>query len=61
MYNIDFKEIGKRVRAERNKQDLTQEKLAEMADIDDSFMGHIERSGRTMSIVTLVKLAGEVS
>jgi transcriptional regulator with XRE-family HTH domain len=57
MYNIDYKELGKRIRAERRKQDLTQEKLAEMADISDSFMGHIERGGRTLSIETLAKLA----
>jgi len=57
MYNIDYKELGKRIRAERRKQDLTQEKLAEMADISESFMGHIERGGRTLSIETLAKLA----
>jgi len=57
MYNIDYKELGKRIRTERRKQDLTQEKLAEMADISDSFMGHIERGGRTLSIETLAKLA----
>ena len=33
MYNIDYKELGKRIRAERRKQYLTQEKLAEMANI----------------------------
>lgn len=43
MYDIDYKELGKRIRAERQKQELTQEKLAEMANISDSFMGHIER------------------
>lgn len=57
MYNIDYKELGKRIRAERRKKDLTQEKLAEMAEISDSFMGHIERGGRTLSIETLAKLA----
>lgn len=57
MYNIDYKELGKRIRAERRRQDLTQEQLAEMADISDSFMGHIERGGRTLSIETLARLA----
>jgi transcriptional regulator with XRE-family HTH domain len=57
MYNIDYKELGKRIRSERRKQDLTQEELAEMADISASFMGHIERGGRTLSIETLAKLA----
>jgi transcriptional regulator with XRE-family HTH domain len=61
MYNIDYKELGKRIRAERRRQDLTQEKLAEMAEISDSFMGHIERGGRTLSIETLVKLANALN
>ena len=57
MYSIDYKEIGKRIRAERRRQDITQEKLAETAKISISFMGHIERGGRTLSIETLAKLA----
>jgi len=61
MYNIDYKELGKRIRSERRKQDLTQERLAEMADISDSFMGHIERGGRTLSIETLAKLANALN
>jgi len=61
MYNIDYKELGERIRAERRKQDLTQERLAEMADISNSFMGHIERGGRTLSIETLAKLANALN
>ncbi|MDR1803451.1 MAG: helix-turn-helix domain-containing protein [Treponema sp.] len=61
MYNIDYKELGDRIRAERRKQDFTQEKLAEMADISNSFMGHIERGGRTLSIETLAKLANALN
>ena len=57
MYKIDYKEIGSRIRAERRRQDLTQEKLSEMADISESFLGHVERGGRTLSIETLAKLA----
>ena len=57
MQIIDYKELGQRIRAERRRQDLTQEKLAELADISDSFMGHIERGGRTLSVETLAKLA----
>jgi transcriptional regulator with XRE-family HTH domain len=57
MYNIDYKALGERIRAERKRQGLTQEKLAEMAEISESFMGHIERGGRTLSIETLAKLA----
>ena len=61
MYKIDYKELGKRIRAERQNQKLTQEKLAEMAEISESFLGHIERGGRTLSIETLAKLANALN
>ena len=61
MYNIDYKEIGKRIRAERRHQELTQEKLSEMADISESFLGHIERGGRVLSVETLAKLANALN
>lgn len=32
-----------------------------MANISDSFMGHIERGGRTLSIETLAKLANALN
>lgn len=61
MYNIDYKEIGKRIRAERRRQELTQEKLSEMADISESFLGHVERGGRILSVETLAKLANALN
>jgi transcriptional regulator with XRE-family HTH domain len=61
MYKVDYKELGARIRAERRRQDLTQERLAEMSDISDSFMGHIERGGRVLSIETLAKLANALN
>ena len=56
-YNIDYKAIGRRLRAARREKDLTQEKLAELADISESFLGHIERGGKVLSVETLAKLA----
>lgn len=58
---VDYSEIGERIREERHKQNLTQEKLAEMAEISESFMGHIERGGRTLSIETLVKISNALN
>lgn len=57
MYKIDYVALGKRIRDERKRQHLTQEQLAELADISESFMGHIERGGRVLSVETLIKLA----
>ena len=61
MYNIDYKEIGARIRTERRKQNLTQEKLSEMAGISESFLGLIERGGRTLSIETMANLANALN
>ena len=52
----DYKDFGRRIRALRRKQSLTQEELAEKGDLSASFMGHIERGSRIASIDTLVAL-----
>ena len=57
MSKIDYKLLGEQVRYVRNQQHLSQEDLAEMCDISSSFMGHIERGTRKMSLETFVSLA----
>ena len=52
-----YKAIGRRIRTQRIQRGLTQEKLAEMAGISLSFLGHIERGTRKMSVETLCNLA----
>lgn len=61
VYQINYQEIGKRIRTERKKQHITQERLAELADISTSFMGHIERGSRVLSIETLIGLANALN
>jgi len=53
---MDYILMGQRIRHFRVTRKLTQEQLAEAADISASFMGHIERGNRISSIETLVKL-----
>lgn len=53
---MDFVQLGKRVRYIRRCQDITQEQLAEMAEISTSFVGHIERGTRVLSVQTLLYL-----
>lgn len=53
---MDYKQIGKRFRWLRKRADLTQEMAAEFVDISPSFMGHIERGTRIMSLDTFVRL-----
>ena len=57
MYNIDYKEMGKRIRVRRKELGLTQEKLAEKIEISTSHMGEIERGTSICSLSVLVNLA----
>ncbi|MBR5545619.1 MAG: helix-turn-helix transcriptional regulator, partial [Clostridia bacterium] len=42
---------------QRKLKSLTQEGLAEMADISVSFVGHLERGEKIPSIETIIKIA----
>lgn len=53
---MNYAALGARVRRYRQEQKLTQEQLAETADISASFLGHIERGSRVLSIDTLLRL-----
>ena len=53
---MNYKDLGRRIRALRQKQHLTQEQLAEAIDMSASFLGHIERGSRVASLETLVKI-----
>ena len=51
-----YEALGKRIRAQRKQMKMTQEELAEKAEISNSFLGHIERGTRKLSVDTLVKI-----
>lgn len=55
--DIDYVGIGKRIRAQRYKLDLSQEELAEMAGISLVHMSHIETANTKLSLPVLVDLA----
>ncbi len=52
---IDYAAMGRRIRARRRERKLTQEKLAERMGISASFLGHVERGSRVMSLETFVR------
>ncbi len=54
--NIDYISIGNRIRSARIALGLSQEQLAEKCNLSTSFIGHIERGSRKMSLETLVAL-----
>ena len=57
MNKLDYKMIGKQIRYVRNQQHISQEFLAEMCDVSPSFMGHIERGTRKMSLETFIAIS----
>lgn len=50
---IDYVAIGQRIRRCRRWSDITQQPLAEMVGCSTSFIGHIERGSRKLSVETL--------
>lgn len=57
---MDYQYLGKRIKEERLKLNLTQSKLAEDINISDSYMGYIERGERSLSLETLVNIANRL-
>jgi transcriptional regulator with XRE-family HTH domain len=48
--------IGIRIKELRMSKGLTQEEVAWNADVDRTFMNHVENSKRNVSVVTLEKI-----
>ena len=55
--SLDYSALGSRVKREREKQQLTQEQLAEMCSLSTSHVGHIERGTRIPSVEVLYKIS----
>ena len=55
--SINYPEIGARIRRQREHIGLTQEQLGEACDLSSSFIGHIERGSRKLSVESLYKLS----
>ena len=56
MKNIDYTAMGGRIRNARQSLGLSQLELAEQCGLSVSFLGHIERGSRKMSLETLVSV-----
>lgn len=54
---MDFIGIGQRIKAKRLKLKLTQERLAELTNLTDTYIGAIERATSKCSLETIVTIA----
>ncbi len=52
-----YRIIGEAIRAHRKKAGLTQERLAELADLNPKYLGEIERGENTVSLSALIRIA----
>lgn len=58
MKELDYSAIGKRIRQVRKAKGWSQDELARKAGISMSFLGHIERGSRIMSLETFAGICG---
>jgi len=49
--------FGRKVRFERERRALSQEKFAEMADVHRTYVGMIERGEKNITLLNIEKLA----
>lgn len=54
---VDYKALGGRIRRLRRTAGLTQGDLANLVGLSASFLGHIERGTRVLSVETLMAIS----
>ncbi len=57
MININYKDMGYRIKEGRRKLGITQEKLAEQIDVSPSYISEIERGSSICSLAVLVNIS----
>jgi len=50
--------LGEAIRRVRLSKDISQEKLALLAEVDRSYVGRVERGDNNVAVLTLARLAG---
>ena len=59
--NDILKIIARNVRFNRHSMGITQEQLAEIADVHRTYIGMIERSEKNMTVLSLSKIASALN
>ena len=57
MNDLNWLEVGNRIQERRLAKKLTQQKLAEMTELSDVYIGYIEQGKRRTSIEALLRIA----
>ncbi len=57
MEELNYIEIGKRIKIKRKELNLTQEKLSEIIDVSPSYISEIERGSSICSLATITNIA----
>ena len=52
--------LGEAIRRVRLSKDISQERLALLAEVDRSYVGRVERGDNNVAVLTLFRLAGEL-
>lgn len=58
---LDYKAIGKRIKIARIQAELSQEALAEKADLSPTHMSNIENANTKLSLPMLISIANALS
>ncbi len=57
MQNIDYELVGEKIKRKRLEKGYTREKLAEECSISVSYLAHIERGTKSLSLETAFKIS----
>lgn len=58
---IDYKGLGERIRNNRKRLKLTQDELAEMAELSTEYLSEIENNRKKLSLSALVRLSDSLN
>jgi len=59
-YELSYALLGKCIKKERNRLNMTREQLAEYIEISPIFVGHIERSERSLFLPILIRIVNRL-